>query len=216
MADWLSAAATVGSAVASLIGNSMGASAENKGLKKAQKEAEAMRVAAANRGIAYLQPDIDAGAGGTDALMAMMTAHPEILSPSQQRNLQLLTQRGRANLSAGGLRGAGRAGQAVLDDAEEGFLADSFDANRGRSDRAAEILAGRGSQARTGAANITSGVGSANAGDIMSTGEQIASNDGNLFTAGANTIGSTLGALSSFARRDRPYSKYPASLNVHP
>jgi hypothetical protein len=132
-----------------------------------------------------ISPDLDSG--GADVLLKnRMTADPSVLTPAQQLSLDDTIRIGRNNLSAGGLRGAGRAGQAVLNDAVRRTKADAFTTNQARSDQAVNTLAARGANARSSAANIETGTSGANAGNIINTGNDIADTSGALPVAQAN------------------------------
>lgn len=201
MAGWLDFAGTIGSGIIGAVGNAVGQSKSSakssKALKDYLKRQEASKVAA----MGYLQPDAEAG-GNADLMVASrMTADPSRRNPSQEIAREDLIRTGRSNLSAGGLRGAGRAGQAVLDDSVRRFDAGVYDANQGRSDAAANLLSQRGAAARSGLANIESGTGSSMAGNVLDAGSSDASQTGDYWASQANLLGQTLGAVAGLARR---------------
>lgn len=207
MADWLSAAADLGGGILSFLGNQSGASASKQANDKALKEAEAARAAGVAKALPYLQTGIDAGDAADLNLQGTMGLDPNSLTPSQQIGLEDTLRIGQQNLAAGGLRGAGRAGQAVLNDAARRYKAGAVDTNQGRADAATSTLAGQGASARAGAANLEAGAGSADASDILNVGMGNAENAGNLPISQANLIGTTLGGISSFLQK-RPTDKY--------
>ncbi len=207
MADWWSAAATLGSSIIGALGNKSASDSSTSANKKALKEAEQERQAAVARALPYLQSDINAGDSADLNLQGTMGLDPNSLTPSQEIGLQDTIRTGQQNLAAGGLRGAGRAGQAVLNDAVMRYKAGAVDTNQNRIDSATNTLAARGSSARAGAANLEAGEGNANANDILNIGQTNGDTEANSMTSNAQLAGQTLGAISSFLSK-RPTDKY--------
>lgn len=210
MADWLGAAVSLGGAIIGGLANSSAASSSTSANKKALKAAEAARAAGVAKALPYLSTDINAGDAADLNLQGTMGQDPNRLTPSQQIGLEDTIRIGQQNLAAGGLRGAGRPGQSVLDDSVRRFKAGAVDTNQQRADAATSTLASRGSTARSGAANIVSGAGSADANDILNVGMGNGNTEANATTSTGNLAASTLGGISAFLSK-RPMDKYGTS-----
>src|SRR5438132_497817 len=83
------------------------------------------------------------------ALRSVAFSNPYALTPEQQAARDTTMRNANANLAASGLRGAGRAGIAVLDKAGSDFDNSAWSANRARSDSAVNTLAGENRQAQS-------------------------------------------------------------------
>lgn len=95
-------------------------------------------------------------AGGEDAqnfLRDIMSRDPSELTPSQQRLYERFLREANANVNASGLRGAGRAGVAAVNEGLADFYANMYDQNLNRSTAAADSL----NQTGYGAAGATGG-----------------------------------------------------------
>lgn len=174
---------------------------------QAGREARAAYEEAAKRGIGAIT------AGGTAMRAGLaplaIRAGPGEMTPQQRIMLEDLMRGGVARLASGGLRGAGRAGQAVLNDLAQRTQASFYDINQQNKDRyrseIARSYAGEGADiagietgtgARSGAA-IT-GAAAAAAPYYAGAGETRA----NATTANADMWGSTIGGISSIIARD--------------
>jgi hypothetical protein len=110
------------------------------------------------------QPLADAGAEAMGLLRQTAGGDASKLTPSQQRTLDKVRRSSINNLAATGMRGAGRAGIAAVNDAEAGYRADAEDQNQRRIDQAINSLFGAGSSATGNIANLITGGASAGAG----------------------------------------------------
>ena len=123
---------------------------------------EAGAIAGANADAARRFDEIRAVSGpALDVLRAQMNQNPEELTPSQALALEDSRRITEGTLAASGLRGAGRATQALVTDADNRFRARAFEANRARSDIAARTLAAQGLSASTNQAGLISETGRA-------------------------------------------------------
>lgn len=101
-------------------------------------------------------------AAGNDALGQLKQiagADPSKLTLSQQRQLDELKRTATSRLAASGLRGAGRAGVATLNDADASFRAKAEDENRARTDRAVSQLFTTGAGASSNLAGLAERTG---------------------------------------------------------
>lgn len=99
---------------------------------------------------------------GTEALAGLRgiaRQQPGRLTPSQRRELDAYHRDARATLAASGLRGAGRAGIAAVNEGAAALRAGFHDTNRARIDRAMETLAqyGHGANADVAASRQRTG-----------------------------------------------------------
>lgn len=96
---------------------------------------------------AELQPYADNGLEATDYLMRVMGLDPSQLTPDQARVMQDYSRDLMAGLAASGLRGAGRAGVAAMNEGRADLGAKLYAINQERADSAAKALSGQGFQA---------------------------------------------------------------------
>lgn len=121
-----------------------------------------------------LAPYRMAGDEALSSLREISGADPSIMTPAQLQRLADLKRSGATRLAAGGLRGAGRAGVAVMNDIEGREMARSFDQNLARSDRALGTLSGQGYGATgTTAGNILN-VNTIRGKNALATGQSLA------------------------------------------
>lgn len=93
---------------------------------------------------AELQPFADDGMEAMDYLMQVMSLDPSMLTPDQQKLMEDFSRDLMAGLSASGLRGAGRAGIATVNEGRADLGAKLFAQNQERADRAAQAIADKG------------------------------------------------------------------------
>lgn len=98
--------------------------------------AAGMRQAFNEQASERFDPIVEAGDMSRDKLLQIAMTDPGSLTPGQAIMLGDLARHGEATAAAGGLRGAGRARAAMLDDTLGRSLARFFDINRARSDAA--------------------------------------------------------------------------------
>lgn len=135
---------------------------------------------------------------GTEYLRSLVANPPQIITPSQQ--LQLEDTRRQANnvLSHSGMRGSGRAVTASIRKVEADTKGNFYDQNQRRADTAGAILAGQAQGANQQAANVDM-----NAGTQVGQGAIAAGNTAaNAGTATAASNASTLGAIASIFAND--------------
>lgn len=199
---------------------------------KGGQDARTEYQAAADRGITAINSGLDDYMKYVEPLLAPRTdvtmpvpqeAPPGRLSPAQQIAEQDLLRNTTSALAASGLRGAGRAGQAVLADADRRFLAGAYDTNQQRQDvaygRAADnlqrIQAERdrqdaiaqqigGTQADTGRqiANVETGAGNQSGAALQTAanaGAQQVAAAGRAQGAGVSTAGNLTGQATANA-----------------
>jgi len=173
----------------------------------------------------------DAQQPGADSiLLNAMTSDPSRLNPSQKIMLDDLIRKTKNSLAASSLRGAGRAGQAVLADATGRMLGGFYDTNQRRSDEIARMFSQRGAQTRNtlasqaiskgqGLAELLTRLGGQTADLQYGTGRDVAelTRDIGMGKAGAalatgNLLGNSLGALTSSINRDYDRYKDPSTL----
>lgn len=100
-----------------------------------------------------LSPYTTAGNEALGYLQQVMGIDPNQLTPEQRIQMDDYTRELMANLSASGLRGAGRAGVAAVGDSQGRLRAQLFKQNQDRADHAAELLNQQGYGATTNVAN---------------------------------------------------------------
>lgn len=153
-------------------------------------------------------------APGTTYLRSLVSADPNVLSPSQQRQLDTLRRTTGAQLAASGLRGAGRAVTKSIRDVESDYTSRAIDSNRARSDMAAGNLSGQYFNAGNNSANASVNTGNAIGQGALNTAGTVANAD----IATAATQGQTLGAVASiFAnanKEEERKSKYNTTQTI--
>lgn len=210
---WFQGAALAASTAASLFGASKSRKAEAKANERAQAELNAAKgrgIEAIRSGtdeaMGYIAPTVAESEGGGGYLRSVMGQNPNQLFPWQKTALDDTIRNANATLAASGLRGAGRAGVATVNEATRRATEGFQRTNQGRSDSAASSLfaanqAGRNNLSRlasgegTQIANTELGVGSQNAGLETATGQ---ANAGAINTA-TNAINRGLGGAAAMA-----------------
>lgn len=109
-------------------------------LDDASQRAENQLVEGNDQATAQMQPYADAGAGALDYMLQVMGLDPSKLTPDQVRVMDDLSRDLMANLSASGLRGAGRAGIAAVNEGRADMGAKLYAINQERADKAAANL----------------------------------------------------------------------------
>jgi len=140
-------------------------------------------------------------------LQKVVAQDPNVLTPEQQRGMADYQRGAQARLAASGLRGAGRAGVASVNEGAAGYLADAYGANQRRSDQAAQRLAGGYFDSNDNMASLdrssaaTAGAGARDAAYLGA----------NATTANAGQWGSAMGAIANlFAKESKErQSQYP-------
>ena len=186
----LTVAATVGSAI-------LQSNANDAAVKAAQQAAEAERAAILQGNTdaqAFYEQIIGQSQPATDYLRSVVALDPSQLTPSQQTGFDDVTRSANANLAVSGLRGAGRAGVATVNEAQRRYTDAAYDDTQRRSDAAANLLSGQGLTATSGAANAALNTGT-NVGGTFATPAEV---EGDSATATADVFGQTLGALTSY------------------
>ena len=183
-------------AAAAVASSVIGANAQKKGINNAQAttrqgQAEAYGFLDEGRegALDAVTPLIAPGDDARTYLRTAMASNPAMLRPSQKIALDDTIRQTKQGLAAGGLRGAGRAGTAVLGDVTGRTIARFQDQNQQRSDRSATTLEGRGAQARTNVANIEQQTGASKAASATGTASNIARLDTAAGQVGANLAG---------------------------
>ena len=188
---------------AALITAAANAAAQDKALA-AQKEARDIMIQRSDRGIGA----IDAGlADYTKTTNPLLTTQPITIpqyrgmTPQQQIGFDDLTRNGMAAISAGGLRGAGRAGVGAVMDQQRRYRADV--AAQNDADTRAEMRRAQGvsNTARQGLGTAQLQTGGAKANTELMTGSGLA----NSLQAGGNTAAqftANTGASNAAAARD--------------
>lgn len=128
----------------------------------------------AEKAAGNIKPYAEAGTEALESLRRLSGEDPSKLTASQQRQLDQLKRSSAQRLAASGLRGAGRAGVALANDAELGFRAKAEDENRARVDRAIASLFGTGSGAATALAGLTERTGTQGFNAGLSTADKMA------------------------------------------
>jgi hypothetical protein len=82
------------------------------------------------------RPYVQAGNQGLAGIQAVAAQDPNQFTPEQQRGLDAYRRGAGARLAASGLRGAGRAGVAAVNEGDAAFRAKNFTENQRRSDAA--------------------------------------------------------------------------------
>lgn len=92
---------------------------------------------------------------GVDYLSRVVASDPSRLTQAQQIGLEDLNREIDAHLASSGLRGAGRAGQAIKADQNRRYIAESIERNENRRDAASRALAPSNLSARAGEIALT-------------------------------------------------------------
>lgn len=150
-----------------------------------------------DRAVEALGPNFEKGALGTTALRTILARPSNMLSPEQRIQLADIRRSGQANLARSGLRGAGRAGVAVINDLERRTIAGFGSENRDRQQRVGEIFERRGGEAAVGEANFRANEGVAKGNIEVEVGTQIARNAAEAGQAQAAATTASGGILSS-------------------
>lgn len=144
----------------------------------------------------FMDPYMQSGADADAYMRSLLVADPNTLTASQTRALDEYRNDAGARLAASGLRGAGRAGVAAVNEGEAAMKAAFADQNQNRADSAAAALSSRGYDAsgRTGSqyVNTLNTLG----GMRYGTGTNVAANNQ---SAGREAVGSRYNLASDTA-----------------
>ncbi len=119
-------------------------------------------------------PYMESGSEALSYLNQAMNTDPSRLTPSQQLALENYRRDAIARLAKSGLRGAGRAGVAAVNQGDATLNAQFYDQNQRRSDAAAQTLNSQGFGATGTSAGAQAGAKQAQAGIVLNTGGKIA------------------------------------------
>ena len=134
----------------------------------------------------------------TDYLRRIIAQDPYAMTPGQTTGHEDTLRDARNRVASGGLRGAGRAGAAVVNEASRRFTDRATSQNISRADTAAAQLSGQGYGATSQAAGYDVGTGQrVGAGAVPSADVGAQAN-----VANAALKGSVIGTLSSFIAGD--------------
>lgn len=133
------------------------------------------------------QPYSEEGLHALDLLRTITARDPSELDPSQRRMRERSIRDMRANLAASGLRGAGRAGVASVNEGIADLDANMFDSNRARVDRAIDTLSGLGFNASGQRAGLATGAATRTGDNRRRAADAIARNDMTTAELGART-----------------------------
>jgi len=154
-------------------------------------------------------PIIDAGGPALGRLMTVAAGNPYQLTPEQRLAQEDMQRRVNNQLATGGLRGAGRAGAAVFNDATRRQEAQFFGDNMRRGDAANSFLAQQGISARDKTATISKDIGRARAGAKTDSAKAYAdaeetsgSVEAGADLASARARGSAIGGIGSIIAGD--------------
>lgn len=147
---------------------------EIKFLKESRDLANQRADEARDKALAIYQPFAAQAQPAINYQRGVMAQPPGQMTGSQQIGLEDLIRTGKNNLAAGGLLGAGRAGQSVLMDAIRRYTAGAIDTNTGRSDVAASNLGNMGYNAGVGQANANIGAANTVGQNTMSAADKLA------------------------------------------
>lgn len=183
-------------AAASIFGANQAKDSADQAAQIAQNNATQSRadiVAANNKAVGMLQPQIDSGAPATEYFRTVMAQNPNTLTPAQQislRDTTLAANRGTPTA----LRGSGRAVSAMINDTVDRAKAGMVQTNQARSDAAAGRLKSTGDQSLGQAAGITAGQGGQEV-NINNTG---ADASGNAALVGGSAQNDALGNIAAY------------------
>ncbi len=137
-------------------------------------------------------------APATDYLRSLVALDPYNLTPGQKTGREDTLRGARNRLAASGLRGAGRAGVATMNEADRRFTDRAVSRNLSRADAAAQLLSGRGFDAanRAASADLNTGV------QVSGAQSRTAEGNANSDLANAALKGSVVSTLSSFIAND--------------
>lgn len=135
----------------------------------------------------------------TDYLRRIIAQDPYQLTPGQLTGQEDALRDARNRVASGGLRGAGRAGAAVVNEASRRFTDRATSQNISRADTAAAQLSGQGYGATAQAAGLQANTGLAAGMAAVPSADVGATAD----VASAALKGSVIGTLSSFIASDQ-------------
>lgn len=205
--------------IATPIVGSFVTSSANQRAAKAAADASQRQTDAILKGQADANARLDAiyeeSAPARGRLLRMSAADPSMLTPEQKLQREDVLRGATTRLAASGLRGAGRAGVAAINEADRRFTAGALSSNANRGDAAARTLAGEGLSAAGRSATIDYGTGSRLAGVYADQGD---TNAGLEIAQGKN-VASTMGAISSAiaseAKADQRRRRYGSAGGVN-
>ena len=149
-------------------------------ITQSSEQALAARREGNERATARFDPIVQAGDMSRDKLLEIAMSDPGSLTPGQTIMLNDLARHGDATAAAGGLRGAGRARMAMMDDLEGRAMARFFDSNRARSDAAIRDAPTHGIEARGAQAALDADTGRAGFDANLWAGSNLAGIEGRL------------------------------------
>jgi hypothetical protein len=189
-------------------------------VRASQQKAADLRSAGANAGADALvsgytaaatpyAPVVDAGGAARGRLMQIAAGNPYQLTPEQKIAQEDMQRQLNNRLATQGLRGAGRAGAAVFNDASRRQEAQFFGDNMRRSDTANGTLFNAGNRAIDQTSSLASNVGKARAGaatdsaNAQANAEETAGSvEAGSDLASARARGSAIGGIGSLIASD--------------
>ncbi len=135
----------------------------------------------------------------TDYLRRIIAQDPYQMTPGQLTGQEDALRDARNRVASGGLRGAGRAGAAVVNEASRRFTDSATSQNIARGDAAASQLSGQGYGATAQAAGLQANTGI----NVGSAAVPSANVGASADVANAALKGSVIGTLSSFIANDQ-------------
>jgi hypothetical protein len=197
--SWLGPAVTAG---AEIYGAYSQVQAQQDAAKQVQAgfDARTASIEAGNRAAQERLGGITAGAQpATDYLRRIIAQDPYAMTPGQTTGLEDTLRAARNRVASGGLRGAGRAGAAVVNEASRRFTDAATSQNIARGDAAASQLSGQGYGATSQAAGLEANTGLYVGAGAVPRADVGASAD----VENAALKGSVIGTLSSFIANDQ-------------
>lgn len=195
-------AAPVVSAVAPIAGAVISSQA-NKSAAKTYADASNAATAAQVQANQDAQRRFDAqqaaGAEAQQRLRQVQSLDPNMLTPTQRTRLDDATRDANARLAASGLRGAGRAQAAVIQDTQGRLRGSFFDENQRRADAATSTLAAQGVNATNNLAAIDRSTGQAQSMGLRDVG----ATDAGLDLAQGRNAGVAIGAIAAQMASER-------------
>jgi len=207
----ISAVAPIASAVISSNSNAAARDQYNQ----SQEAARAAQAAANAQAAARWAPALEAGDQARTQLRSISALDPNVMTASQRIQLDDAQRNTNARLASSGLRGAGRAQAAVVNDLNHRMGATFADQNQRRADAATNTLSGQGQVATGQVSTIDQNTGRADAASIR----EIGANDASYELAQGRNAGTAIGAIASQIAsdakdraRERRFSKMTAQV----
>jgi len=196
--EFLNAAVSLGGDV---LGSTIAGNANQKAAKTVAQgyQSQADAISAGNNAAQdRFDQIIEQGQPATDYLRRVVASDPYQLTPEQQSGRETVLRGARNSLAASGLRGAGRAGVAAINNADGAYQDKAVSSNIRRADTAANTLSSRSNTASMTGAQYDVNTGARLAGTKPLAADSQASAD----VANAALDGSVMGSLSSFIASD--------------